>query len=229
MKLSFAVASKYDKKIVESKIKKAGFRIAKNNPDFVVCYGGDGTILYSEQKFPSVPKIVLKINSLKFREYDYSLSNLEKILRKISLKDYKITEEIKLEALVGGKRLIALNEVQVRSKSPVKALRFSVEIDKISLKGLVGDGVVIATSFGSTGYYSATGGKPFRSGIGLSFNNLFRQKIAGRAFPEGFRVKVNIERGPAIITHDNFEDFIMIDRGNVMVRIAKENARFVVL
>jgi NAD+ kinase len=229
MSLGFAIASKYDKKIIESKIKKAGFRIAKNNPDFVVCYGGDGTILYSEQKFPSVPKIVLKINSLKFRDYDYRCFNMEEILRKISRNDYKLTEEIKLEALVGGKHLIALNEVQVRSKSLVKALRFSVQVNGISIKGLVGDGVVIATPFGSTGYYSATGAKSFKSGIGISFNNLFRQKIAGSAFPEDSRVKVNIERGPAIITHDNFEDFITVDGEKVEVKMAKEKARFVVI
>jgi NAD+ kinase len=227
MSLGFAIASKYDEKIIESKIRSFGFRIVQKNPDFAVCYGGDGTILYSERKFPSVPKIVLKKNSVRFRKYDYKLSQFEPILRKISAGNYKIIEEDKLEAITSGKRLIALNEVQVRAKLPTKALRFSVQVNGISIKNLVGDGVIVATPFGSTGYYSATGGKPFKKGIGVSFNNLFRQKVASNGFPSDSRLKVKVERGPAIVMHDNFEDFISIDTGSVVIRKAKEKARFV--
>ena len=41
------------------------------NPEFVISYGGDGTLLKSEHKYPSIPKLFLRnslIGNLGFRD-----------------------------------------------------------------------------------------------------------------------------------------------------------------
>ena len=48
---------------VEGLVKKAGFSIDLDNPDYIVTYGGDGTLMHAEALFPGIPKIILK-NSL---------------------------------------------------------------------------------------------------------------------------------------------------------------------
>src|SRR3989344_7279603 len=46
--------------LIKPLIIKAGFEIVKSKPDFVISYGGDGTLMQSEHEFPGIPKIILK-------------------------------------------------------------------------------------------------------------------------------------------------------------------------
>jgi len=151
-------------------------KIVSRDPDFVVAYGGDGTVLFSERTFPQVPKLIVK-TSKRYRPYDYTLAEIVHVLAKIRHGEFQVKEEMKLETTVNDTTLIALNEVQVRVKLPVYALRFSVLVDKREFPDLIGDGVVVATPFGSTGYYTSTGGKRFSDGIGVSFNNLHNKLV----------------------------------------------------
>ncbi|MEM7819096.1 MAG: hypothetical protein QW403_03070 [Candidatus Aenigmatarchaeota archaeon] len=226
--MKVALVSPLKKERILKALKKFGFEVDEKNPEIVVCYGGDGTILYSERKYPSVPKLVIKYNSKIWRKYEYSSKNLEKILKKISEGKFKIHEEIKVEARFKGKKILGLNEIQVHNKIPTKALKFSLVVNRKKFKGLVGDGVIISTPFGSTAYYSSTGGKPFKKGIGISFNNLFGKKIKSFVVSENSKIKVKIEKGIGLILADNFEKYFQIKEGEeVLVKKSKENARFI--
>ena len=135
---------------------------------------------------------------------------------------------MKLEAEAKGKKLIGLNEIQVHLKLPIYAVRFSLSVNGREYKELIGDGVIIATVFGSTGYYKATGGKSFEKGIGISFNNL--HNIAAESFvvQEDSVIKLVIIRGPAWLLADNNEDFIELNVGdNVTIRRSKSVANFI--
>ena len=41
-------------------LKECGFVVVQKSPDFIVSFGGDGTIMRSENKYPEIPKIILK-------------------------------------------------------------------------------------------------------------------------------------------------------------------------
>ena len=49
-----------DPQEVRKAVDSEGFEVVEKNPDFIVCYGGDGTVLFSERKFPGVPKLIIK-------------------------------------------------------------------------------------------------------------------------------------------------------------------------
>jgi NAD+ kinase len=35
-------------------------QIVKSKPEFVLCYGGDGTLLFAERHYPMVPKVMIR-------------------------------------------------------------------------------------------------------------------------------------------------------------------------
>jgi NAD+ kinase len=198
-------------------IKKAlteeGFELVDENPDFVICYGGDGTVLYGERNFPGLPKLIIK-TSRTCRMYDYGLKDLCVLLSKIKDGDYQIHSEMKLEVQAKGTRLVGLNEIQVHIKLPIYAVRFLLAVDSQVFKDLIGDGVIVATPFGSTGYYEATGGQCFEKGIGISFNNLHRKKLKSIIVSEDSVIHLSINRGPALLVVDNNEKFIELNAGD---------------
>jgi NAD+ kinase len=204
-----------------------GFELVEENPDFVVCYGGDGTVLFSERKFPEVPKLIIKTSRV-CRMYDYVLDDLRELLSKIKAGEYRIHSEMKLETQAKGERLVGLNEIQVHLKLPIYAVRFSLFADGKEYNELIGDGVIVATPFGSTGYYKATGGKSFKNGIGVSFNNLHNTNAKSFVVPESSVVKLAISRGPAWLLADNNEKFVELDAGDsVTVRKSGSVANFI--
>ncbi len=214
---------------IKKSIKKAGFVIDQKNPDFVFCYGGDGTILFAESKYPSVPKLTIKSTEICHRCDIKSLA-FDAILRKIKKRKYRIVKDIKLQAISKGRKLIGLNEIQVHTKLPIRAIRFSVSVGKKKFSNLIGDGVIVATPFGSTAYYTSSGGKPFKKGIGISFNNLFDKKIKSLVFPDNSKVRIKVERGPAFLFADNNEKFVLLNTGDtVTVSKSKEVAKFIQL
>jgi NAD+ kinase len=192
-----------------------GFSVVNENPDFVLCYGGDGTVLYSERSFPGAPKLIIK-TSIHCRRYDYDIKDLTKLLRKIRSGNYQICPEMKLEAQTKNMTLVGLNEVQVHLKMPIYAVRFSFSSNGTKYSDLIGDGVIVSTPFGSTGYYAATGGKPFSEGIGVSFNNLHINKVPSFVVRDDSVVQLAISRGPAWLVADNNEKFIELNAGDIV-------------
>ena len=204
-----------------------GFRIVSSAPDFIVCYGGDGTVLFAERKLPQIPKLVIKKSRI-CRKCDYTFHDLAKVLRKIRNREFEIQKKMKLEVAFKQKNLIGLNEIQVHAKLPTHAIRFSLAVGGREFRDLIGDGVVVATPFGSTGYYQSTGGKEFKKGIGISFNNLHNRKIGSFITPDDAEVNVTVNRGLAWISADNDESLLELeDFGIVAIKKSGSVANFI--
>lgn len=225
--LKTAIVSPLNYVKIKRIIEKLEVEIIDSNPDFVITYGGDGTILYSERIYPSIPKITFKGSKLCARCY-YSINNVEKVIKHVIKGNYHIISEIKLEAFTKGQRLKALNEIQIHNKVPTRAIRFSILVSNREFKDLIGDGVVISTPFGSTGYYLSVGGRPFRKGIGIAFNNLHIKKIKSFTVPSKTKIKVTLDRGNGLLIADNIDEFVELNTGDeVLIVKAREKAKFV--
>jgi NAD+ kinase len=216
------VVSRQDTSKIESVLVAEGFKVVEGNPDFVLCYGGDGTVLFSERKFPEVPKLIIKTSRL-CRKCDHAPDDLKNILSKIKEGDYCLHKKMKLETEAKGIKLVGLNEIQIHPKLPIHAVRFSLSVDGKEYNDLIGDGVIVATAFGSTGYYKATGGKAFTEGIGVSFNNLHNRNIKSFVVPEDSLVKLTVSRGQAWLLADNNDSLIEL-RTNDTVTIRKSES-----
>ena len=181
-------------------------------------------MLLSERMYPGVPKLIVKKTRI-CRKCDYTHPQLQSILPKIRSGEYLLHKEMKLEAEFKGRRLVGLNEIQLHNKLPMYAIRFSLSINGDEMNNLIGDGAIIATPFGSTGYYKAAGGKPFEKGMGIAFNNLHNKHLESLVVPENSIIKVSITRGPAWILADNSETFFKLEKMDVCsIRKAEDDA-----
>jgi NAD+ kinase len=207
-------------------LNKYGFEVVTKNPEFVLCYGGDGTTLFSERQYPHVPKLVIKTSEL-CKQYEYSPKSIDSVLKKLKENEYMILEEIKLNAYFKGNAVTALNEIQVHTKLPIKAIRFSVDAEK-KFDNLIGDGVIVSTPFGSTGYYLASGGKQFKEGIGVSFNNIHSRKIYPVIVNVNSKIKIKMNRDFGILLNDNNSKYFDLKEGDeVTIEKSDETARFI--
>ena len=111
------ILSLHNREKLKQLLKKHGFSVVNKNPDFVLVYGGDGTVLYAERLFPSIPKLLIKRTEL-CRKCDYTFESLKLILPKIKAGNFKIRREMKLEASFKKIRLTALNEICLLYTSP---------------------------------------------------------------------------------------------------------------
>ncbi len=228
--MKFSIVSLRNTQRIVEALNIFGHDIDNNKPDFVITYGGDGTILHSERKYPGIPKITVRTDSVGFKCM-YSIEELEDVLIKIESGEYQLKEEIKLETTFQGRKYLSLNEVQLHNSSPIKAIRFSVYIeDEIYFDNIIGDGVVIATPFGSSAYYSSIGGGKFDKGIGIALNNPYNIREKPVLIDEGFDYNINIKilRDDGLLLFDNDNNMIKAKGGdNIIVKKSKDTAKFV--
>lgn len=192
---------------IVSAVQAAGFLIVERDPDFVISYGGDGTLIHSEYSHPGIPKIVLKNNQICKRCSD--LSNAE-VLRLVASGAYTIEKLIKLEVEVAGRTLTAINDITVHNQDPRHAIRYSLAVnDRPIGQTIIGDGVVVATPFGSTAYYRSITDSYFEVDIGLAFNNSTEQSdhIVLR---DDSTITVILSSGTTVIYADNQDDALTV-------------------
>ena len=208
-------------------LKKHGgaFRIVNTNPEVVVSYGGDGTLMESEYRYPGVPKLYLR-NS-RIGKLGHHKDNAA-IVDHFAKGEYVVLERIKLEVSKSKKTLTGLNDIVVHNKDPRHAIRYTVSLNGDLMGGeIIGDGVVLATPLGSTGYYRSITDSYFESGIGLAFNNSTEQSdhiVLG----ENRVVTIEITRGPAVCYADNQKIFLELKEGDsVLVKKSSKIAKLI--
>lgn len=196
---------------IDKIFQEKGYQKDDTNPDFVVSYGGDGTLLKSEHTYPGIPKLFLRnslIGNLGFKE-----SN-EEVIERFFSDSLTIKKYFKIEAEVKGRKILAVNEFSLKNKNPRHSIRFDVYInDKKILNHIIGDGLMASTPIGSTGYYRSITRSTFELGIGMAFNNTTEQ-YNHMVLKEDSIIKVVILRGPAFCYVDNHDEEIVIEEGD---------------
>jgi len=175
----------------------------------VVCYGGDGTLLRAELTHPSVPKVPIRNSRRGRRCLDRQPEELVKLLAKDLL--HRV-ECLKVECAVHHADhqgpvcyLTALNEINLATAQINAAVRFRVEINgKPYAEGreLIGDGVVIATPFGSTAYFHQITHCLFGVGLGMAFKYT-SEHTSHIIVPDSAVIGLTVMRGPALLAFDN--------------------------
>lgn len=133
------------------------------NADMLICFGGDGTILHAAKDANAygVPILGVNMGSVGFMaELEYSeLSLLSK------LADGKFSTESRMmldvSVIRDGRQIfhdIALNDAALTKGAVARVVDLKISCDNMPMSDFSGDGVVVSTPTGSTGYSMAAGG-----------------------------------------------------------------------
>lgn len=196
-------------------IAKKYFKISKQpqKPDFVIACGGEGTLLWSELIYPGVPKLFFIFRREKITTAGKRV--ISAVLAKLNQKKIKIVQLPKLEAIVNGKkRIVGMNEINIHYTPPIALrLRVSARNKKIDT---IGDGLVVATPYGSEAYFKSITRRNFATGIGVAFNN--PTKPTKPLFvPETEKIKVVVLRRVGVVVADCDPHLIKIKEGDKII------------
>jgi len=134
----------------------------QENIDFLICFGGDGTILNATTivKKTEIPIIGINTGRLGFLATisKYDISNL---MQQLKQKNYTLSSRALLEINAENNLLdfpFALNEISVSSKENTSMIKIKVFVNDEYLNTYWADGLIISTPTGSTGYSLSCGG-----------------------------------------------------------------------
>lgn len=200
-------------------VKSLCFEIVTSNPDVIISYGGDGTLLTAERKYPGVPKLPLRDSLI----CNKCPAHKEEALLQGLLKNrLQVQQYLKLQTSIAGQIIYALNDFVIRNTMPIHTIRFKVTPqDKL----LIGDGIVVATPFGSTGYFQSITRQTFIKGFGVAFNNT-TEEVPPLILKEKEEVNFKLIRGKATLTFDNSPDIFTVDEGSqILFKLSDKVAR----
>ena len=131
--------------------------------NFVICFGGDGTILHMAKTATkyNVPILGVNIGTMGFMA-ELESSELGELAR-LATGDYTIDNRMMLDVTVQRDRNIifhelCLNDAVVTKGAVARIVHLSVSCDGVQALECGGDGIIVATPTGSTGYNLSAGG-----------------------------------------------------------------------
>ena len=129
--------------------------------DVFISLGGDGTLLFTSHYSVTKPVIGINVGHLGFLA-EFSKEEMYGAIEQVLAGTYTIHDRTQLEAHVSidneAKHFTALNDVVVEKGAYPRIPAFIITLDGEQLSSYRADGIIIATSTGSTGYSLSAGG-----------------------------------------------------------------------
>ena len=206
--------------------------------ELLIVVGGDGTILRAARDLASWGAPILGIN-LGHKGFlaVIEVEQMDRYLQYILTGRYRYLERMMLKAAVyrGEKelgRFIALNDIVISRGPFSRILTLSTSINDDFLESYSGDGVIIATPTGSTGYSLSAGGPIVNPSLELmvvtpicphSLNN--RSVIVTAR--EQIRMRVDTRQAQVVLTSDGQVAFSLEDSDEILVQKADQTVKLV--
>ncbi|AEX85361.1 inorganic polyphosphate kinase [Marinitoga sp. 1135] len=194
------------------KVMPAGSALPDNTlyqeSDVFIVLGGDGTVLRVAELSAeySVPIVGINLGTLGFLTA-YDSTEMEQAAKDIASNNLHYSDRFLLECYVGGKKILSLNDITIQKSQPIGTVDLEILIKGESVLNYSGDGVIISTPTGSTGYALSMGGPVIEHSLNLiTINPLASHSL-------------NIR--PLVISPDNYVEIMIhhIDAGNAYVTV----------
>ncbi len=210
--------------------------------DAVIALGGDGTILkiVNPSAEYNVPIAGINLGHLGFLTLAErnDLSNLIQVLEG----DYTVEHRMMLQAnIVQGSKVCAsynaLNDIIIRGDSS-KMISLSAEVDRTEASSYLADGVIVATSTGSTAYSLSCGGPIVHKGLDcMIMNPICPHTLKSRCmvippeshivirFDAAYCSEVDMKVDGISVKHLGSDEHIEIIRSHMRVPLINVNSR----
>lgn len=151
---------------LSEKLTQRGYQVTEDyteDTDLIVCIGGDGAFLRTIHRcdFPNCPIAGINTGHLGFFQ-DVLPSDLDQFIQQYESGEYNLQELNTVRAIVttrdGAKHThLGLNEVTIKGRQSY-SVHLSISIGDQYIEKFSGDGLIFATSAGSTAYNYSVGG-----------------------------------------------------------------------
>ena len=128
--------------------------------DAIFTVGGDGTLIRAARELRSldIPFFPINIGTLGYLT-EATMDNAGEALQRLKKGDYQIQERMRLAGTMpDGEVITALNDVVLMRTGDLHILSFTLYINGRIVHTYSADGLIVATSTGSTGYNLSAGG-----------------------------------------------------------------------
>lgn len=201
-------------KIIKEKLINNGF-IESDKYDLAIAIGGDGSFLrmVKNTNFNSDALYVgINAGTLGFAQ-EVAVDNIDKFIEDLKKNRYKIdtigVQKTRILTNDGDSNFYSLNEIVIREKD-LNTATLNISIDNVFLEKYHGDGILIATSFGSTAYNLSFGGSIIYNTfhtlqitpIAPLNNKAYRSLLNSVVLPESVLVEIIPENKDLLITVD---------------------------
>lgn len=206
--------------------------------DFLVCFGGDGTILHAAKDANQfhVPILGVNMGSVGF------MAELEpgelSMLSRLPAGRYEVEERMMLDVTVRRDNKViytdmALNDAALTKGAVARVVDLEVLGDKTTITKMSADGVIISTPTGSTAYSMSAGGpivEPTAENIIVT--PICPHALSARSFVLGHERTVSIKVGKmarktAFLSVDGGKAFKLNGGDVVETRVSKSKTRLV--
>ncbi len=203
--------------------------------DYIVAFGGDGTILSAARMVgrSEVPILGVNLGKLGFMA-EASLNELDLFVHDI-VNGLNVIEErmlLKTKIEKGKDELISLNDVVIDNGSSSRLIHISVYVDDDYLISYSGDGIILATPTGSTAYSLAAGGPIIAPTTGvILIQPISPHSLSARTVivPQSSMIRIVVEHlsNESRITADGQVERIVTPPTNVFVSAADHVVKLV--
>lgn len=199
-KESIKVKGKLIRKLVEG-----GFDIVEENPDLVIVIGGDGTMLSAIRLMRTlrVPFVGINTGTLGFLP-SFHLNEIDRLISVIKEKTFTVQSYPLLKVIcktVTGQVIekYAFNEILIKHLEP-RLMEALIYLDKEEFNYFTGDGFIISTPIGATGYAIWAGGVAMHSELSVyqltplnpNDNSVNRPLMSSIVLPVETTIDINI-------------------------------------
>ena len=207
-----------------------------------IVLGGDGTILQSARQLAErdIPILAINLGTFGFLA-DGEKEDMHSAIDHVLHEDYKIERRLMLDGSVisDGREIYtsnALNDIVVARSGIVRVISTTVYVDKTEFNSFKGDGIIVSTPTGSTGYNLSAGGPILMPGTASfaitpicphSFN------LHGIVAPCRSEVTIEVVQSKktqseeAIVSFDGNRGIRINAGARVRVKMAKETLSFI--
>ena len=203
--------------------------------ELIITIGGDGTILRAAHisAFEEIPILGINMGNVGFMCEIESLNSIETIQKYLNGSSI-IEERMMLRAEINrnGKKeqYDALNDIVLARGSKIRVIEVSVKLNNTHLATYRGDGVVLSTPTGSTGYSLSLGApvvSPSSDVILLKPIGSHMSLHGGVVLDSNSKIDLTIRvENPATLSIDGFIDLSMSDLDTVNVVVSNQKVKF---
>ena len=202
--------------------------------DVIISIGGDGTLISATRRSIDYQKPILGVNMGKLGFLtDYKADEINSAIEALLSGDYRIDMRMvmEIEALLSGYKgqFRVINDLVIRHKK-AKMVHIKLYIDGVLINNYYGDGLIISTPTGATGYNLSAGGPiVFPYAKNFIFTPICPHSLTQRplVLPVNFDVRLSVDDDDCMALLDGQDSFTLNSHDEVKISMSESGAKMI--